>query len=109
MTLHPHAVTENRSAGDGAGRIDRDDCRTPVAGAQMGHESIDQAALACPGRPGYSHDLGSQPTAFDFGKDFGRGAFSDDRQEPGQRAPITGKRAFEQVEGLGPGGHNPRV
>ena len=60
VRLHPHAVAENRAAGERAGRIDGDRRRPSLPSARScGDQPIDQRALAGAGRPGDADEIGA--------------------------------------------------
>ena len=57
MALHPHAVPENRTPGEGAGGVDRDHADAPAALALFRDQHVDQRRFADSAGAGDTHEM----------------------------------------------------
>ena len=95
---HADPVAEHGAAADRAGRIDGDD-RDPMAFGEPGAEQrVDERRLAAAGHARDADDPGAAGAGGERGGRLGRAGriVVDQRQQPRQRAPVTGDRAFAQ-------------
>src|SRR4029079_19748577 len=95
---HPDAVTEDRSAGERARRVDRDDRDAFEDLPVLGREPRDERALPAAGRPGHADDACLAGLWVERPEDVGAARFVvlDDREEPRDAARVAAARPGEQ-------------
>ena len=98
VRLHPHAVAENRAAGERARRIDRNHPDRPAFLTGMADELIDERALARARRSGDPHEV--RPTGpgeqLADERAAGRGSVLDERDGPRERTRVPGEHTIDE-------------
>ena len=97
--LHPNPVTEKRTAGDRARRIDRDDRHRPAGLPDLRDQRRHERRLARARRPGDPDEMRApggrvEPAQSGLGD---RRAVLDGGQEPGQRQAVASDRRIGQL------------
>ena len=99
VVLHADAVAEDRAAAERAGRVDGEHADRRVLGADRRDEAVGERRLPRARRAGDADRPGVAGVRVQRGDDRARvvAAVFDERDQLGDRAPVTGARAFDQL------------
>jgi hypothetical protein len=91
VVLHPHPVTEDRAAGERAGRVDGEHADAQSLRPVGAHQLVGQGRLADAGRPGQPDHLGLTGVPGQGGRDLRQAlvAVLDEAHEPRHGPGVT--------------------
>ncbi len=92
------AISEQRSMGERARRVDGEDADRPLLRAHVTDERGDEAGLADAGRPGHADGVGAARLRIDIAHELGghRVAVLDERDRPRERPPVARADALRE-------------